>query len=212
MSFEANKIRLIMELRREGISDRNVLSAIERIPREVFVPEPFRERAYDNTALPISQGQTISQPFVVAFMTQELQLGDRMKVLEIGTGSGYQAAILSRLCRRVYTIERYRSLLQEANQRFEQLRLYNITTRLGDGNKGWPEQAPFERIMVTAGAETVPRQLAEQLADGGIMRVPVGPRDAQQIVRVRRDGEDFAQDNLLPVRFVPLVDGVARAG
>ena len=212
MSFEANKIRLIMELRREGISDRNVLSAIERIPREVFVPEPFRERAYDNTALPISQGQTISQPFVVAFMTQELQLGDRMKVLEIGTGSGYQAAILSRLCRRVYTIERYRSLLQEANQRFEQLRLYNITTRLGDGNKGWPEQAPFERIMVTAGAETVPRQLAEQLADGGIMLVPVGPREEQQIVRVRRDGEDFAQDNLLPVRFVPLVDGVARAG
>lgn len=212
MSFEANKIRLIMELRREGISDRNVLSAIERIPREVFVPEPFRERAYDNTALPISQGQTISQPFVVAFMTQELQLGDRMKVLEIGTGSGYQAAILSRLCRRVYTIERYRSLLQEANQRFEQLRLYNITTRLGDGNKGWPEQAPFERIMVTAGAEVVPRVLAEQLADGGIMLVPVGPREEQQIVRVRRDGDDFAQDNLLPVRFVPLVDGVARAG
>ena len=212
MSFEANKIRLIMELRREGISDRNVLSAIERIPREVFVPEPFRERAYDNTALPISQGQTISQPYVVAFMTQELQLGDRMKVLEIGTGSGYQAAILSRLCRRVYTIERYRSLLQEANQRFEQLRLYNITTRLGDGNKGWPEQAPFERIMVTAGAEAVPRQLAEQLADGGIMLVPVGPREEQQIVRVRRDGDDFAQDNLLPVRFVPLVEGVARAG
>lgn len=212
MSFEANKIRLIMELRREGISDRNVLSAIERIPREVFVPEPFRERAYDNTALPISQGQTISQPFVVAFMTQELQLGDRMKVLEIGTGSGYQAAILSRLCRRVYTIERYRSLLQEANQRFEQLRLYNITTRLGDGNKGWPEQAPFERIMVTAGAETVPQALAEQLADGGIMLVPVGPREEQQIVRVRRDGDDFAQENLLPVRFVPLVEGVARAG
>ena len=212
MSFEANKIRLIMELRREGISDRKVLSAIERVPREVFVPEPFRDRAYDNTALPISQGQTISQPFVVAFMTQALQVGDRTKVLEIGTGSGYQAAILSRLCRRVYTIERYRSLLQEANRRFEQLRLYNITTRLGDGNKGWPEQAPFERIMVTAGAESVPRTLAEQLADGGIMLVPVGPREEQQIVRVRRDGDDFAQDNLLPVRFVPLVDGVARAG
>ncbi len=212
MSFEANKIRLIMELRREGISDRSVLSAIERIPREVFVPDPFQDRAYDNTALPISQGQTISQPFVVAFMTQELQLGDRMKVLEVGTGSGYQAAILSRLCRRVYTIERYRSLLQEANQRFEQLRLYNITTRLGDGNKGWPEQAPFERIMVTAGAEAVPRALAEQLADGGIMLVPVGPREEQQIVRVRRDGDDFTEQNLLPVRFVPLVEGVARAG
>lgn len=212
MSFEANKIRLIMELRREGISDRDVLSAIERIPRELFVPEPFRDRAYDNTALPISQGQTISQPFVVAFMTQALQLGDRTKVLEVGTGSGYQAAILSRLCRRVYTIERYRSLLQEANRRFEALRLYNITTRLGDGNKGWPEQAPFERIMVTAGAEAVPRELAGQLADGGIMLVPVGPREEQQIVRVRRDGDDFARDNLLPVRFVPLVDGVARAG
>ncbi len=212
MSFEANKIRLIMELRREGIGDRDVLSAIERIPRELFVPEPFRDRAYDNTALPISQGQTISQPFVVAFMTQALQLGDRTKVLEVGTGSGYQAAILSRLCRRVYTIERYRSLLQEANRRFEALRLYNITTRLGDGNKGWPEQAPFERIMVTAGAEAVPRELAGQLADGGIMLVPVGPREEQQIVRVRRDGDDFARDNLLPVRFVPLVDGVARAG
>ena len=156
MSYEASKIRLIMELRRQGITDKRVLAGLERIPRERFAPESFRAEAYDNIALPISQGQTISQPYIVAFMTQALEVGERMRVLEVGTGSGYQAAILSGLCRRVFTIERYRSLLRDAESRFAELGLSNVTTRLGDGAKGWPESAPFERIIVTAAAPALP--------------------------------------------------------
>jgi protein-L-isoaspartate(D-aspartate) O-methyltransferase len=213
MTYEAPKIRLIMELRRAGITDNRVLSAIERVPRELFVPETFRDRAYENIALPISQGQTISQPYVVAFMTQELRTSERMRVLEIGTGSGYQGAILARLVRRVYTVERYRSLLEEAEARFRQLKLANITARRGDGNKGWPEAAPFPRIVVTAAAATIPAALADQLdADGGQMLLPLGPRDAQAIVRVTRQDSRFDEEQLLPVRFVPLVEGMPREG
>ena len=145
-----------MELRRQGITDTSVLGAIERVPREEFVPTAFRDRAYENVALPIGHGQTISQPAVVGYMTQELELGERMKVLEIGTGSGYQAAILSRLCRRLYTIERSSKLLNDAERIFRDLRLNNITTRHGDGGDGWLGQAPFERIIVTAAAPDVP--------------------------------------------------------
>lgn len=210
MSYEASKIRLIMELRRDGITDTAVLSAIERVPRDLFVPEPFRSQAYDNIPLPLSQGQTISQPFIVAYMTQELHVGERMRVLEIGTGSGYQAAILSRLCRRVYTIERYRSLLRGAQAIFDQLGLHNITTRHGDGALGWPEQAPFERIIVTAAADEAPPALLQQLTDGGVMVIPVGPSGAQEILRISRQGEQFEVEKLLPVRFVPLVEGVPR--
>ena len=209
MTYEAGKIRLVMELRRQGISDTAVLSAIERVPREVFVAEPFRERAYDNSALPIAQGQTISQPFVVAYMTEKLRLSPKLKVLEIGTGSGYQAAVLARLCRRVYTIERYRSLLREAEARFAELGISNIVTRLGDGARGWPEQAPFDRILVTAGAGEVPADLRAQLADGGILLAPIGPHGDQAIVRLTRRGDAFTEERLLPVRFVPLVAGVA---
>lgn len=205
-SLEATRIRLVMELRREGITDTRVLSAIERIPREAFVPPAFHDRAYDNTALPIGEGQTISQPAVVAYMTQELKLGARMKVLEIGTGSGYQAAVLSKLCRRVYTIERHRALLAEAEERFKALRLHNITTRLGDGAKGWPEQAPLDRIIVTAAAEAIPEALVGQLAPGGIMVLPAGARpDEQRLLRVRRTEDGYDVDELWPVRFVPLV-------
>ena len=210
MSYEASKISLIMELRRQGITDTAVLSAIERVPRETFVAEPFREQAYDNNALPIAQGQTISQPFVVAYMTQELKLTPRAKVLEIGTGSGYQAAVLAALVRRVYTVERYRSLLQEAVARFRLLNLHTIVTRHGDGTKGWPEQAPFDRILVTAGAARLPPALQQQLADGGILLAPLGPHGAQAIVRVTRRGDAFDEETLLPVRFVPLVEGVPR--
>ncbi len=146
------KIELIMALRRQGIRDKRVLSAVERIPREKFINASFRKQAYEDHALPIECGQTISQPYVVAYMTEQLHVGDRMKVLEVGTGSGYQAAVLAKLCRRVYTIERYRTLLRDAIRRFEELRLHNITAKVGDGAEGWPEQAPFDRIIVTAAA------------------------------------------------------------
>ena len=208
MSYEAHKIRLIMDLRRQGITDKGVLSAVERVPRELFVPDAMRSEAYENMPLPISQGQTISQPFVVAYMTQALCLGGRDRVLEIGTGSGYQAAVLAQLCRRVCTIERYRTLLAQAEGRFEDLKLHNITTRLGDGGKGWPELAPFARIIVTAAAPEMPQTLADQLDDGGIMIVPVGPSGDQTLIRVTMQDDGFKEERLLDVRFVPLVDGL----
>jgi protein-L-isoaspartate(D-aspartate) O-methyltransferase len=206
---EAARIQLIMELRQSGINDTAVLSAIERTSREAFVPTAFADRAYENVALPISHGQTISQPAVVAYMTQELRIGSRHKVLEVGTGSGYQSAILSRLCRRLYTIERHRDLLREAESRFSALRLKNITSRVGDGALGWPEQAPFDRILVTAAAPDVPPVLLDQLAAGGIMIVPVGdPTADQQLLRCRRTAAGVDYETLWPVRFVPLVEGV----
>ena len=208
MSYEAPKIRLIMDLRRQGITDKNVLSAVERVPRELFVPEAMRAEAYENIPLPISQGQTISQPFIVAFMTQALCLNERHRVLEIGTGSGYQAAVLAQLCRRVCTMERYRTLLVQAETCFEALKLHNITTRLGDGTKGWPELAPFARIIVTAAARGMPAALADQLDEGGIMVVPVGGSGEQTLIRVTREGDSFREEKLLDVRFVPLLEGM----
>jgi protein-L-isoaspartate(D-aspartate) O-methyltransferase len=209
---EAARIQLIMELRRAGITDTAVLGAIERTPREVFVPTAFANRAYDNVALPISHGQTISQPAVVAYMTQELRVGKRHKVLEVGTGSGYQSAILSRLCRRLYSVERHRDLTREAEARFSLLRLKNVTTRVGDGALGWPEQAPFDRILVTAAAPDVPPVLLEQLVVDGIMIVPVGePTADQQLIRCRRTETGVNYETLWPVRFVPLVEGVPEA-
>ncbi|MBT3701508.1 MAG: protein-L-isoaspartate(D-aspartate) O-methyltransferase [Alphaproteobacteria bacterium] len=211
MNDQNRLIRLIMELRQTGIADTRILSVIERIPRDLFVLPNFADQAYENTALPIEQGQTISQPFVVAFMTGALELGDRHRVLEVGTGSGYQAAILSKLCRRVFTVERYRSLLKVAEQRFRDLDMHNIVSRHGDGAKGWPEQAPFDRIIVTAAAEEVPKALLEQLKDdGGIMVIPVGKESQHQdIVRIRRNGDEYSEEKMLPVRFVPLVEGTA---
>lgn len=211
MSTESRKIRLIMDLRNAGVTDTRVLSAVERIPRENFVEEAFLDQAYANQALPINCGQTISQPQVVALMTQALETGDRQKVLEVGTGSGYQAAILSKLVRRVYTIERYRDLLAAAERRFQALGLHNITTMVGDGYKGWAAQAPFDRILVTAAARVVPPELVEQLSDeGGIMVLPVGDVAGlhQEVIRVRKDGKQFTTERLFPVRFVPLVQGV----
>lgn len=208
MSNEVDRARLILELRQHGITDPAVLGAIERVPRELFVPGAFAHQAWENVALPIGLGQTISQPEVVARMTQALQPGPRMKVLEIGTGSGYQTAVLSYLCRRVYTIERHRELLREAESRLESLRRRNVTAKPGDGSLGWPEQAPFERILVTAAAIDLPPRLADQLAIGGIMVAPVGDDDGtQRILRLRRTpfGRDI--DDLGPVKFVPLVAG-----
>jgi protein-L-isoaspartate(D-aspartate) O-methyltransferase len=205
------KTELIMALRNQGIRDQAILEAIERTPREMFLSDPFQPMAYADQALPIACGQTISQPYVVAFMTDRLKLNDRCKVLEIGTGSGYQTAILSPLCRRVYTIERYRTLAKEAEERFKLLGLANITQMVGDGYKGWPKQAPFDRIIVTAAARDVPKALADQLAVGGIMIIPLeeGPM-AQELYRITRDEQGFSRERLLPVRFVPLVEGVAR--
>lgn len=210
--MDTRVIQLLMELRKQGISDTRVLAAMERVPRETFVAEQFLKHAYDNIALPITQGQTISQPYVVAYMTEALQLGDRMKVLEIGTGSGYQTAVLTRLCRRVYTIERYRSLLTTAEQRLNDLKITNVTTKLGDGNKGWPEQAPFDRILVTAAADQRPDALIAQLSpQGGIMVAPVAVNATEQdVIRYTREGDAVREERLLPVRFVPLLPGIAR--
>lgn len=206
MQHANDKIRLLMKLRREGITDTRVLSVIESIPREIFVDERFRDQAYEDTALPIDSGQTISQPSVVAWMTWALQVGERMKVLEIGTGSGYQAAILSKLCRRLYTVERHKDLLRNAEKHFETLRLRNITTRAGDGSKGWKEVGPFDRIIVTAAAGEVPKDLLEQLSIGGVMVVPVGEQGNEQILlRIQRTEEGFHTQHLMNVRFVPLV-------
>jgi len=211
MSHDSRKIRLIMDLRNQGVTDTAILSAIETMPREAFVEEAFLDQAYANQALPINCGQTISQPLIVGLMTQALELGDRHKVLEVGTGSGYQAAILSKLARRVYTIERHRDLLAQAEKRFTKLHIHNITTMSGDGYKGWPAQAPFDRISVTAAARVVPPELVAQLSDqGGIMVLPVGDTGGlnQEVIRVRKDGKQFHSERMFPVRFVPLVEGV----
>ncbi|KAA5607150.1 protein-L-isoaspartate(D-aspartate) O-methyltransferase [Roseospira marina] len=200
-----------MDLRLAGVTDTRVLSALETVPREVFVSDPFQEHAYDNRALPIECGQTISQPLVVGLMTQYLELGLRDKVLEIGTGSGYQAAILSRVARRVYTVERHRPLLDRAEARFRQIGLSNVVTRHGDGMKGWPAQAPFTRILVTAAARQIPESLTDQLDDGGVMVLPVGDENKQWVMRVRRKSHRLATERLLAVRFVPLLGGLGES-
>lgn len=200
-------LRMLMHLRKLGIHDAQVLSAMESVPRDLFVEEAFRRHAYDDVALPIPCGQTISQPSVVAWMTWALELEPRMRVLEVGTGSGYQTCVLSRLCRRVYTVERHRDLLALSEARFRQLRLTNIVTRRGDGSKGWKEVAPFERLIVTAAASEVPAALLEQLLPGGIMVLPVGNQGGEQILlRVRKEMDgSFSTQHLMNVRFVPLV-------
>ncbi|MBT3237815.1 MAG: protein-L-isoaspartate(D-aspartate) O-methyltransferase [Rhodospirillaceae bacterium] len=208
--MEDSRAQLILALRRGGIDNKQVMQAMERVPREDFVPEAIRDKSYENIALPIGHHQTISQPLTVALMTQALNLTDRMKVLEIGTGSGYQSSVLALLCRRLYTIERYRELMQGAEERFVAQRLTNITTKCGDGSHGWPEQAPFERIIVTAAAHDIPPMLVEQLAVGGIMVVPVNDgRDEhdQRLLRVTRTEDGVETEELGITRFVPLVEG-----
>jgi protein-L-isoaspartate(D-aspartate) O-methyltransferase len=200
--------RLIAELRNSGIADEGVLAAIAAVDRERFVSSPFAERAWENTALPISFGQTISQPLVVAAMTEALKVGPRMKVLEIGTGSGYQAAILAKIARRVYSIERFKPLSKEAEKLLIDLGIFNIVFDVGDGSKGWPGQAPFDRIIVTAAAEERPQALIDQLAVGGILIVPVGRDPTAQVVeRIVKNENGLQRDTLMPVRFVPLVTG-----
>lgn len=209
------QIRLLMQLRRSGVTDHRVLGAIERVPREAFVPEAFLDQAYEDTALPIGLGQTISQPLIVGLMSQALEVTDLHKVLEVGTGSGYQACILSRLCRRVYTIERHKELLDVAIGRFEALRVRNLTARHGDGMRGWPEQAPFERIIVTAAHRGMepPPGLTEQLAPGGLLVIPMGDeKRSQRVVRFTAMDNGLKREDLWPVRFVPLLPDLPDPG
>ena len=203
--------RLILALRSQGVTDPRVLEAIERTPRELFTPDLFKERAFEDSALPIACGQTISQPFIVGLMTQALTLGPRDRVLEIGTGSGYQTAVLSRLSRLVYTVERYRTLMREAEDRFKTLGLINVITKFGDGGEGWAEQAPFDRIMITAAAPEEPKKLLAQLKPNGVLIAPIGKGPVQSLRRYAGDGQGgFKVELLGDVRFVPLLDGVAR--
>lgn len=203
--------RLVLALRSQGVTDAKVLKAIEATPRELFTPELFKERAFEDSALPIACGQTISQPFIVGLMTQALKIEKRSRVLEIGTGSGYQTAILSKLARLVYTVERYRTLMREAEGRFKQLGLTNVITRFGDGGEGWPEQAPFDRIMVTAAAPGEPTALLRQLKPSGLLVAPIGRGPVQTLRRYTGDGAGgFQVEDLIDVRFVPLLEGVAK--
>jgi protein-L-isoaspartate(D-aspartate) O-methyltransferase len=205
--LESEKIRMIMGLRRAGITCTRTLSAIEQVPREQFVEETFRDRAYEDNALPIACAQTISMPSIVALMTQALDLKPTHCVLEIGTGSGYQSAVLAHLARRVHTIERHRPLSEQAQARFAAMKLRNIDAHVGDGSRGWPLAAPYERILVTAAAPEIPQLLMAQLTIGGKMVIPVGPHVAdQQLLRLTRTSEDIViKEVLAPVRFVPLV-------
>ena len=210
-THETQVARLILGLRSQGVTDPAVLAAIERTPRDLFTPDLFKDRSWEDQALPIACGQTISQPFIVGLMTQALTLEPRARVLEVGTGSGYQTTVLSRLSRLVYTVERYRTLKREAEARFDTLGLTNVITRFGDGGLGWPEQAPFDRIMVTAAAPGEPKRLIAQLKPTGILVAPVGRGAVQSLVRYVGDGEGgFRRESLGEVRFVPLVEGVAR--
>lgn len=205
------KMQFLFQLRQKGVTDARVLTAMERVDRGAFVRGHFADRAYEDMPLPISCGQTISQPSVVGLMTQALDVQPRDTVLEIGTGSGYQAAVLSQLARRVYTIDRHRGLTRAAEVLFTRLGLTNIVVLTGDGSFGLPEQGPFDRILVTAAAEDPPGPLLRQLKVGGVMVVPVGQSDAvQMLIRVTRSETGFDYQELLPVRFVPLVEGVAE--
>jgi protein-L-isoaspartate(D-aspartate) O-methyltransferase len=220
MSEDHRPIALVMELRGQGISDQRVLSAIERTPRDIFVEEPFQATAYENIALPIACGQTISQPYIVAYMTDALQVEPKHRVLEIGTGSGYQAAVLAPLCRMVYTVERHRPLLKAAEARFQQLKLHNIVLRHGDGLAGWPEQAPFDRILLTAAVSEIPQTLIEQLKPGGILVGPLSApggfeRISQHLIKIIRTEKEPVRETLIPVAFVPMLPGLpqeARTG
>lgn len=214
MSADAErKMQFLYALRSKGVTDKRVLSAMESIDRGPFIRGIFSERAYEDMPLPIACGQTISQPSVVGLMTQALHISPRDKVLEIGTGSGYQAAILSKLARRVYTIDRHTRLVREARDIFDQMDLSNITAITGDGSFGLPDQAPFDRIIVTAAAEDPPGTLMEQLKTDGIMVVPVGQSDAvQHLIVARKTAQGVEYEELRQVRFVPLLEGLGKDG
>jgi len=205
-------MQFLLTLRRRGIGDAAVLRAMDQVPREHFVETSYADLAYADQALPICCGQTISQPYVVAYMTEQLLVQPEQRVLEIGTGSGYQAAILSQLAREVITVERYRTLADGAQARLAALGYSNVEVHIGDGLRGWPERAPYDRIMVTAAAETVPPTLVEQLASAGVMVLPLGPHHGtQQLIRIRKEENGaISEEKLIGVRFVPLLPGRAQ--
>ena len=210
MTSQGTRDRLVQTLRKDGIKDERVLNAITQVPRHKFVDEALSSRAYENTALPIGQSQTISQPWIVARMTEAiLDDGQPEKVLEVGTGSGYQAAILSHLVPAVFTVERIEELLKLARRRFHNLRLNNIYVRYADGHLGWPGQAPFDGIMVTAVAHIVPMELLEQLRVGGVLVIPVEKNGQQRLITVRRNEDGYEETDLGGVVFVPLLSGLA---
>ena len=204
-------MEFLLTLRRRGIADQAVLRAMDEVPRAVFVADEFSGAAHEDRALPIACGQTISQPYVVAYMTEKLGVARDNRVLEVGTGSGYQAAVLSRLAGEVVSIERYRTLAEAARARLAKLGYDNVEIVVGDGLAGWPERAPYDRIMVTAAAERMPETLVDQLAEGGVMLLPLGPQGGtQHIVKLTKTSTGLSREDLIPVRFVPLLPGQAR--
>jgi len=208
MSEDYTRLRELMvktQLIPRGIKDKNVLNAMSKVPRHIFVADALRDRAYDDSALPIGDGQTISQPYMVAVMTELLELDTKDKVLEIGTGSGYQTAVLAEIVSEVYTIERYETLLERAREKLLSLGYRNIFFRTGDGTLGWPEEAPFQKIIVTAGAPSVPPPLIEQLAEGGIIVIPVGSRYGQSLIKGKKQKGSLIEEYHVPCVFVPLV-------
>jgi protein-L-isoaspartate(D-aspartate) O-methyltransferase len=205
------RMQFLLALRKRGISDPAVLRAMDEVPREHFVESSFLDNAYADQALPIACGQTISQPYVVAYMTEQLRVQPEHRVLEVGTGSGYQAAILSRLARDVVSVERYRTLAETAGGRLATLGYDNVDVRVGDGLTGVPDKAPYDRIIVTAAAESIPEALVAQLAEGGAMVLPLGPHSGpQQLVKLTKGEQGIKQEDLIGVRFVPLLPGKAR--
>ena len=209
MTSRRTRMRLIQRLREEGISNETVLSVMADTPRHIFLDEALAHRAYEDTALPIGHNQTISQPYIVARMTELLMAGSPRRVLELGTGSGYQTAVLSPLVSEVFTVERIAPLLDKAKQRFQYLKYRNVYVRHADGGIGWPERAPFDAILVTAAPGELPQELLRQLKDGGRMVVPLGERQ-QQLTVITRRGDRFDRETIEPVLFVPFLSGVVR--
>jgi protein-L-isoaspartate(D-aspartate) O-methyltransferase len=206
-----DRMEFLLTLRRRGIADQAVLRAMDEVPRERFVEPTFADSAYADQALPIACGQTISQPYVVAYMTEQLKMESHHRALEVGTGSGYQAAVLSHLAREVVSVERYRTLAEEARARLKALGCENVDIVVGDGFAGVPDRAPYDRIIVTAAAETIPEALLDQLADGGIMILPLGSHDgSQHIIKLTKSVTGIRRENLIPVRFVPMLPGKAQ--
>ena len=209
MTSQRTRVRLVERLKQQGIEDTSVLEAMKSLPRHIFVDEALAHRAYEDSALPIGFGQTISQPFVVALMTQALLAGEKVqRVLEIGTGSGYQSAVLAKLVRRVYSVERIKGLIDRAKDRLAALGIRNVLIKYDDGTVGWPQQGPFDAIIVTAAPEQVPQDLLDQLDDGGRLVVPVGNGDVQELRVIEKRGDEFVETILEYVRFVPLLRGM----
>jgi protein-L-isoaspartate(D-aspartate) O-methyltransferase len=212
MEFDRERSQMVnSQIRARGITDKRVLQAMTKVPRHLFVPEPYTESAYEDMPLPIGLDQTISQPYIVAFMTEALMLKAIDRVLEIGTGSGYQAAILAEICDSVYTIDIFKQLADRARQTLDKLGYKNIIVKHGDGYRGWPEHAPFDAIIVTCAPTNIPTPLKDQLAEGGRMIIPVGDSGIQQLILLVRKNGKIMEESVLPVRFVPMIDDKGKA-